>query len=122
MIVEPVVHLYTHVVTLRVVFGEFCQHINLEFSCVSVLLDILDDLNGENLVLLKIFTSDYFAKSSFSELSCYLVSARLNLTMTLKLVICIPALNDIPGFEDEMTLLVILHYRSRHSSCWAPSR
>ena len=81
MIVEPVVHLYTHVVTLRVVFGEFCQHVDLEFSCVSILLDVFDDLNGENLVLLKIFTSDYFTKGSFTELSCYLVSVRLKLTL-----------------------------------------
>ena len=112
MIVEPVVHLYTHVVTLRVVFGEFCQHVDLEFSCVSILLDIFDDLNGENLVLLKIFTSDYFTKGSFTELSCYLVSVRLKLTLRKTFLICTPALNDIPGFEDEMTLLVILNYRS----------
>ena len=77
VVIEPVIHLDTHVVTLRVVFGEFCQDVDLELGRVSILLDILNYLDGENLVLLKIFTSDHFTESSLSELCCYLVSANL---------------------------------------------
>ena len=73
MIVKPVIHLHTQIFSLGIILGKLGQDIDLQFSCLSVLLDILDNFDGKNFVFLKILTLDNLAKCSLTELSVYFV-------------------------------------------------
>ena len=76
MVIKPIVHLHTQVLSLGIILGQFGQHVDLQLSCLSVLLDVLDDFDGKNFVLLEILTLDYFAKSSFTKFSMNLVPSQ----------------------------------------------
>ena len=67
VIIEPIQHLDAFVLADGVVFGQLFEDIDLELGRFSVLFHILDDLEGDDLVLVEIFDLDHFSEGAFSE-------------------------------------------------------
>ena len=61
-------------VTGRVAFVDFLEHVDLELGGVAILLDILDDLQRDvGVTVLPIATLHHFAERSFAQLTHNLV-------------------------------------------------
>ena len=73
MIVKPIIHLDTFVLAVGVVVGQLLEHVYLELSGVTILLDILDNLDGKSFVLVEVQAFYHLSECSLAKLTKDLV-------------------------------------------------
>ena len=66
-VVERVKHPNAEVLTLRVLRVEFLEDVDFKLGGLPVLVDVLDDLEGDGRVCFKVSDSRNFSESSFSQ-------------------------------------------------------
>lgn len=92
VVVEPIQHRHAQVFSVWIIFGEFVEHIDLQFGSVLVLSNVFDNLDGDNPIAEHVEAFDDLAKSPLAE----------------HLHQSIPILQDVSELKEEMTVLVIV--------------